>query len=344
MNADVITDAKPLVSIVVPVYNSERYLPTLLQSLLDQTYRELEIVCINDGSKDGSLGVLREFASRDQRIVVVDKENSGAASTRNAGIDRASGSYLCFVDSDDFVVSTAVERLMQIALEHHTDAVIFDMENFDDETGETSPTNAVLKDFVPAGTVFRSTDIDNFYKRVVGFTVNKLYRTAFLKEMNLTFPMVGAHEDMPFTYIALSAADRLFYLDETLYRYRRSREGSLSDRTNDDYRYMLDALLAFRDGLRERGLWDACERNYINYALHMCHWKHVVLGKFDRWAFSGDLRDRVFDLFEISTHHEDYFFDDDDWAFYERNAHPGVAFRVVTWGCFSLQRVRRMLS
>lgn len=344
MNVDAANASQPLVSIVVPVYNSERYLPTLLDSLQNQTYRSLEIICVNDGSKDGSLDILQARAADDSRIVVVDKENSGAASTRNVGIDHATGAYLCFVDSDDYVVPTAFEQLVSIALEHDTDAVIFDMDNFDDETGETSPTNAVFKEYVPARTVFCSTDIDNFYKRVVGFTVNKLYRTSYLKEIDLKFPMVGAHEDMPFTYIALSAADRLYYLDETLYYYRRAREGSLSDGTNDDYRFMLDALVAFRDGLREHGLWNACERNFVNYALHMCHWKYTVLGKRNRWAFSGDLRSRVFDLFEISHHGREYFFDEDDAAFYERNAHPDMMFRLVTWGCYTLQRFQRLFS
>lgn len=344
MTVDKIVDPKPLVSIVVPVYNSERYLDTLLDSLQGQTYRELEIICVNDGSRDGSLEILRKRSSSDPRIVVIDKENSGAASTRNVGIGHVSGTYMCFVDSDDRVVSTAIEQLVQVALEHETDAVIFDMDNFDDETGETSPTNAVVKEFVPADVVFRSSDIENFYKRVVGFTVNKLYRTEYLKAISLRFPMVGAHEDMPFTYIALSAAERLYYLDETLYYYRRAREGSLSDGTNDDYRYMLDALLSFRDGLKEHGLWQDCGRNFVNYALHMCHWKYTVLGKRNRWAFGGDCRARVFELFDIPSHERKFFFDEDDYAFFEHVAHPSLVYRMVTWGSFVLLRLQRACS
>lgn len=342
MTVDSTIDCNPLVSIIVPVYNSERYLDTLLDSLQNQTYRDLEIICVNDGSKDGSLKILKDRSASDSRIVVIDKENSGAASTRNVGIDRVSGAYMCFVDSDDYVVPTAIEQLVKIAIEHETDAVIFDMDNFDDETHETSPTNAVIKDCVPAKMVFRSTDIDNFYKRVVGFTVNKLYRTSYLKEISLRFPLLGAHEDMPFTYIALSAAERLYYLDETLYYYRRAREGSLSDGTNDDYRYMLDALISFRDGLKEYGLWRACEQNYVNYALHMCHWKYSVLSKCNRFAFGGDCRSRVFSLLEIPRHGRDFFFDEDDSAFYDRVAHPGFVFRMVTWGCYTLLRIKRL--
>lgn len=344
MNIDVMDERGPIVSIIVPVYNSARYLPTLLDSLQAQSYRNLEIVCINDGSTDNSLSILSERAALDSRIVVIDKENSGAASTRNVGLDNVHGDYLCFVDSDDYVVPSAFEKLVAIAERYETDAVIFDMDNFDDETRETSPTFAVSKEFVPSGVVFSQVDIDNFYKRVVGFTVNKLYRTSYLQEQTLRFPMVRAHEDMPFTYIALSAANRLYYLDETLYYYRRSREGSLSDGTNDDYRFMLEALTAFRDGLKERGLWEKCERNYINYALHMCHWKYSVLGKWRRWAFGGDCRAFVFARFDIPSHDASYYFDDDDYCFYDRVAHPSLLYRLGSGGMRIGQSVMRSLG
>lgn len=344
MSVECTADHEPLVSIIVPVYNSERYLSTLLDSLLNQTYRNLEVICINDGSKDSSLQILKDRSNQDARVAVVDKENSGAAATRNVGLERATGEFLCFVDSDDYVMPTAIERLVDIAVEHDTDAVIFDMDNFDDATGETSPTNAVFKEFVPTREVFCASDVDNFYKRVVGFTVNKLYRSSYLKEMSLRFPKVGAHEDMPFTYIALSAAKRLYYLDETLYYYRRAREGSLSDGTNDDYRYMLDALASFRDGLKQYGLWERYERNFVNYALHMCHWKYGVLRKPNRWAFGGDCRSRVFGFFGVTDREPGYYFDEDDHTFYQCMAHPNIQLRAVTWACYSALRIKRVFS
>ena len=342
MQLDASLESEPLVSIIVPVYNSARYLPTLLDSLQQQTYHNLEFVCLNDGSKDDSLNILKERASEDNRFVIIDKENSGAAKTRNLGIDYATGEYLCFVDSDDYVVPSAFEMLVRAAMENEADAVIFDMGNFDDTTGETSPTNAVETGRVPARTVFSIADVDNFYKRIVGFTVNKLYRTAYLRNLDLHFPLIGAHEDMPFTYIALSAAARLFYLDETLYYYRRSRDGSLSDRTNDDYRYMFEALIKMRDGLKLHGLWDLCERDYINYALHMCHWKYFVLDRRRRWALGGDFRANLLNEFDIAGRDQAFFFDEDDWAFLETVVHPSFAYRLISWCAYTAQRFSRL--
>ena len=336
-----VSTQNPCVSIIVPVYNSAAYLKTLLDSLTNQTYRNLEIICVNDGSKDESLDILHDYAEHDDRIVVVDKDNSGAAQTRNVGLRYVHGEYLCFVDSDDYVAPQAFATLVAIAEENQTDAVIFDMDNFDDATGETSPTLAVTPGSIPTRSVFAASDVPNFYKRVVGFTVNKLYRSSFLLGIELEFPSVGAHEDMPFTYIALSAARRLYYLDETFYYYRRAREGSLSDGTNDDYRYMMSALVAFEDGLKQRGLWKSCERNFVNYCLHMCHWKYTTINKFRRWAMGGALRKSLFAWFDISSHDAGYYFDQDDFRFYEHVAHPSLSYRLGSWACRVLQDIER---
>ncbi len=91
----------PKVSIIVPVYNVEKYLSTCLDSLINQTLKDIEIICINDGSTDNSLNILNEYAQKDTRIIVINKENSGPGSCRNLGIEKATGEYIQFVDSDD---------------------------------------------------------------------------------------------------------------------------------------------------------------------------------------------------------------------------------------------------
>ncbi|XCB29848.1 hypothetical protein RQN30_11950 [Arcanobacterium hippocoleae] len=94
--------------------------------------------------------------------------------------------------------------------------------------------------------VFTASEIKNFYKYLVGFTVNKIYRREYLQQAQIDFPEVGAHEDMPFTYLALSAAARIYYLPKTFYHYRRFRSGSLSDATEKHYEYMLEALFELK--------------------------------------------------------------------------------------------------
>lgn len=309
--------AMPKVSLVVPVYNSALYLDELFSSLLHQTYENIEIICVNDGSNDDSLEVLRRYESLDGRVVVVDKPNSGAAATRNVGIDRAEGDFLCFIDSDDFIELNAIELLVAAAARHQTDVILFGIDYYNDETREFSPHHgAVVRSSIPSQTVFMASEIDHFYKNVIGYTVNKLYKTSFLKGLSLKFPQIGAHEDMPFTYVALSAASRIFYLDKTLYHYRRSRKGSLSDDTKEQYRFMIQALICFKEMLLEHGLWDKNQRNYLNYAVHMCRWKNNDISLNLAKQFRKDCRAEFFDKLGLIDLPEDFFFDRGEYRFY----------------------------
>ena len=115
---------KPLVSIILPVYNAQNHIARCLDSICAQTWQNLEIIVLNDGSKDQSLPVCQEYRSRDQRILLVDKANSGVSDTRNLGLKLASGEYVQFVDSDDYIDPDFTQNLVTAAQEHHADLVI----------------------------------------------------------------------------------------------------------------------------------------------------------------------------------------------------------------------------
>ena len=104
-----------MISIIVPVYNSEKYIDKCLDSILNQTYKDLEIVLVNDGSNDQSLKILEKYALRDTRIKVVNQENKGVAAARNTGLDNATGEYILYVDSDDWIENNMVERMVELS-------------------------------------------------------------------------------------------------------------------------------------------------------------------------------------------------------------------------------------
>ena len=104
---------QPLISIIIPVYNVERYLPECLDSLLAQTYQNFELLCVNDGSSDSSQSILEQYARKDSRVRVFCKKNGGVSSARNFGLEQAKGEYIGFVDSDDFVLPRFLERMQQ---------------------------------------------------------------------------------------------------------------------------------------------------------------------------------------------------------------------------------------
>jgi len=111
------------VSIIIPIYNTEKYLEECLESVINQTYQNLEIILINDGSKDNSLKICKEFQKKDNRIILIDKENSGVSNTRNVGIYASTGDYITFVDSDDIVEKDAIETMVWYITNYNTDVV-----------------------------------------------------------------------------------------------------------------------------------------------------------------------------------------------------------------------------
>ena len=116
--------SKPLVSIILPVYNAQNHIARCLESICAQSWQNIEVIVLNDGSKDQSLPVCEEFRARDSRIVLVDKANSGVSDTRNLGLKLASGRYVQFVDSDDYIDPDFTEHLVTAAETHHADFVI----------------------------------------------------------------------------------------------------------------------------------------------------------------------------------------------------------------------------
>lgn len=111
-------------SIIVPVYNVEKYLPKCLESLIKQTLKDIEIICVNDGSMDNSLAILKEFASKDSRIKIIDNQHQGVAKTRNTGIEQSTGEYIGFVDSDDYIDIDFFEKLYNSATKSNSDIAI----------------------------------------------------------------------------------------------------------------------------------------------------------------------------------------------------------------------------
>lgn len=114
---------KPIVSIVIPVCNVEKYLRECLDSVINQTMTELEIICVDDGSNDNSLSILKEYENKDNRIIVISKENSGYGNTMNVGMDKATGEYIGIVESDDYIEKNMFERLYAVACKYNAEIV-----------------------------------------------------------------------------------------------------------------------------------------------------------------------------------------------------------------------------
>jgi len=126
----------PLLSVIVPVYNVEAYVARCVESILNQTYKNLEVILVDDGATDASGAICDTFAAQDPRVRVIHKENGGLSSARNAGLETATGEYITFVDSDDWIEGDALEKLLAATLEHQVELVVGGRYDVDGKTGE----------------------------------------------------------------------------------------------------------------------------------------------------------------------------------------------------------------
>lgn len=199
-------------SFIVPVYNAERYLSDCLDSLLNQdiSHEEYEIICVNDGSKDDSLSVLKDYQSRFPNIKIIDKENGGVTTARNAGLAAARGDYIWFVDSDDFLKINILQRLRREIEQTNCDRLIIGCYIFDDALTEEEKEQSRLGQLPLNGPGCDS------------IVVRSLFRRAFLKEHDLYFshPELTHGEDGMFMYEACLHEPSRIFVDEAIYFYR----------------------------------------------------------------------------------------------------------------------------
>ena len=214
---------KPLVSVIVPVYNAEVYLKPCIDSLIKQTMRDIEIILINDGSTDGSGSICDTYAREDSRILVIHKENEGVSATRNAGIDAAGSDYIVFVDSDDWVDSGFCEALYNIAVTNRCD-IILSNHNFMKNGKLMKQSNPGI----PEGLVSRETAMDLIHAATPGCYSWDLFCHKDLWK-NIRFPSGRLCEDIATTYKLVHNASRIYYNPHSLYYYRFGRPGSLSN-------------------------------------------------------------------------------------------------------------------
>lgn len=223
---------KPKLSVIVPVYNVADYLDWCLDSLAEQTCADLEILCVNDGSTDNSREILERRQEKDPRIVIIDKENGGLSSARNAGIKAAKAPVVCFLDSDDRFMPDATEVILQTFANEQPDVVTFGAHCYPRKaaypwlTQHLSPRDVVYEPFHP----------DLLFKEMSRpFAWRTAVRTDFLRDNNLYFDeSVAFGEDQIFHFALYPRAHKTVLISNKLYEYRVVREGSLMDRVVKD--------------------------------------------------------------------------------------------------------------
>ena len=221
------SDYKTLVSVVMPVYNAGIYLKDAISDILNQTNKDFELICVDDGSTDKSLQILEYFAEQDNRIKIISQGNEGAGAARNAGMKLAQGEYLLFLDADDRFENKLLEKATELAKSTEADIVLFGSDGFINDTG-------VITGIIPypkpqAEGVYSYKDMPRSLFSIHGAVIwNKLYRKSYIDKIQLKFQQTPYMNDVFFSLISVAKANEIVYLDSVLMHYRQGQQNTIS--------------------------------------------------------------------------------------------------------------------
>ena len=241
------------ISVIIPVYNSEKYLELCLESIISQTYKDLEIICIDDGSGDNSPKILDKYAQKDNRILVEKFENNkGVSAARNCGLNRATGEYIYFVDSDDWLEENYLEDILKTLIDTDSDIVI-NRNVISYQNGKFYPYNfqqGQLK--IPDNTYL---DLHKEAHNVFCGPCCKLYRRKFINDYNIRFPDGYIYEDMFFHFAVFAYAKKIYFYNGKKYFYRDT-ENSITTNIKQDSDKIIGVFELIYDFYKERNLLD----------------------------------------------------------------------------------------
>lgn len=223
------------ISIIIPIYNTEQYIQQCLNSIVNQTLQDIEIICVNDGSTDNSLKIIEQYAKKDTRIKVVTQKNKGQSAARNAGLNIANGEYIGFVDSDDFIEPNMYEKLYKNAVLNNSDVAMCSIKVLEpDKTYNTNDSYFSLKIFDKNfdNRTFSYLDCKNFLFRICVVPWNKIYKRSFLQTNSIYFIPKLNFEDNVFTLDVLLKSKKISLIRDSLIIYRRLSNTSLT--THED--------------------------------------------------------------------------------------------------------------
>lgn len=304
-------NSTPALSVVLTVYNMESCLKACLDTIQAQTFDDYELICIDDGSSDGSCDILESYTQIIPHMRIIKQKNKGAAAARNLGMAQASGTFTMLLDSDDVFEPKLFESLTRRTEQTNADVVVCRSCELDHQTGRVRPSDWTVKtDLLPTHDPFSPYDTKGcLLTALMGWPWDKLYRTSFLKEHHLKFPEMENSEDLYFVYLALLKAQRISIENDVLIKHRINRAASVSNSR-------LRSPLCFYDGIamlknemkKDARLYREFEWGFLNWAFDYACWNILSLpdGKEKKEAAykftSGQLEE-----LELSKHPLEYY-------------------------------------
>ena len=270
---------EPKVSVIIPVYNTEAYLRECLDSVVNQTLKEIEIICVDDGSTDSSLEILKEYANKDNRFTIITQENLHAGVARNAGLVVARGEYLSFLDSDDYVKLEYLEKLYDKIVLEKADICICKRYILDSRTNKLKEdVNSIKEVLLPNKLTFSMYDISkNIFQFCEIAVWMKMYSRKFVQDKKILFQNTKTINDVYFNYLSLISAKKIAYVNDFLIIYRFFNKTSLTSKRGQDLDTLLHVYKTLIRSIKKIKVFNALEESLYNklissakYEIRLC--------------------------------------------------------------------------
>ncbi len=258
----------PKVSIIIAFHNDEKYLNDSLKCIVNQTYSNLEIICVDDGSTDNSESIVKNAQENDSRIILIQQKNLYAGIARNNGFKAATGEYVMFLDADDMFEPNLVEKMIDSIRKFDAEIAVCRSDCFNDEEKCFYQAGIALdENLIPGTDYFSMEDIpEKAFQITAGHAWDKMYLASFLRENNLIFYNTRIAQDAYFTYPAFLMARRIVPVKEKLVHYRRGYQDSSWSKREKHWNDIFEMLIGMKAQLVTRGLYEKYEHSFINVA------------------------------------------------------------------------------
>lgn len=301
---------QPKVSVIIPVYNADKYLTECMDSVISQTLKDIEIICIDDGSSDESMKILRNYEKSDSRIRVFAQKHSNAGTARNKGLSYATGEYLSFLDADDFFESNMLQKAYEVAVKCKAEIVVFGSDAVNNNTDSHRKLRFTIRENnIPTKIPFEATDINrDFFATFAGWAWDKLFCREYIHTNRFFFQEQRTTNDLKFTYMSLASAKRIAIVQDILVHHRTHIKTSLEATRSESYKCFYEALVMLREELVTAGLFKRFEQDYINYSLSFCLENLNAMSGRTRRAIYDSLRKSWLKELGITAHSREYYY------------------------------------
>ena len=262
------------VSVIIPVYNVEQYLRQCLDSVINQTFKDIEIIIVNDCSQDNSLQIIKEYQQEDDRIVLINLEkNGGVGLARNEGMKVAKGKYITFVDSDDWIRKDYIEVLYNSITKYNTDVAFSKFERYDNNSKNIINNNKKIKYYNKV--ICSIKDKKNLILSEPKILINLIIEKKFIVENNVMFPKEVPGEDVLFILKLIAINSKIMYIKDTVYFYRENRDSSIMTDINKKLNFDYDVLFLFFDEMlnvfKRAGTFDIYKKElFVSLFIFFC--------------------------------------------------------------------------